>query len=67
MTHEILTNNTCKVITQLIICPAHEDAPNLHLDPIGGEKQPPEIPEILKSTHQFEINAPDDVTNPKTL
>ena len=66
MTCKILTDDTCKVITQLIIRPAHEDAPNLHLDPIGGEKQPPEIPEILKSMHQFEIDAPDDVTDPET-
>ena len=66
MTCKILTDDTHKVITQLIIHPAHEDAPNLHLDPIGGEKQPPEIPEILKLMHQFEIDAPDDVTNPET-
>ena len=66
MTHKILTDDTRKVITQLIVHPAHEDAPNLHLDPIGGEKQPPEIPEILKLMHRVMIDAPDDVTDPET-
>ena len=63
MTHKILTDDTRKVVTQSIIHPALEDAPNLHLDPISGEKQPPEI---LKLMQRFKIDAPDDVTDPET-
>ena len=66
MTCKILTDDTRKVITHSIVHPAHEDAPNLHLDPIGGEKQPPAIPEILKSMHRVRIDTPDDVTDPET-
>ena len=66
MTREILTDDTREVITHSIVHPAHEDALNLHLDPIGGEKQPPEIPEILKSMHRVMIDTPDDVTDPET-
>ena len=51
MTRKILADDTREVITHSIVHPAHEDALNLHLDPISGEKQPPEIPEILKLMH----------------